>query len=105
DSLVLPTSRMILKEILNTLGNQGRISAAKVANFSYGMSQSKRKDDKILALSDAGIDFNLPYPPISGERPERKVDIIIFLDASAGIKEAPELKAAEKYARDRNLKF
>lgn len=35
-----------------------------------------------LDLIDAGIHCNLPYPPISGLRPERKPDIIIFVDAS-----------------------
>jgi hypothetical protein len=57
-----------------------------------------------LKLVDAGINFNLPYPPISGERPERKMDIIVFVDAS-GDNLAIDLKHAENYARNHGLKF
>jgi hypothetical protein len=57
-----------------------------------------------LKLIDSGLSFNLPYPPVSGERPDRKADVLIFLDSSAG-KITKELKKTEKYARDHGLKF
>ncbi|HEB41417.1 MAG TPA: hypothetical protein ENI08_00165 [Candidatus Dependentiae bacterium] len=57
-------------------------------------------------MVDAGIEFNLPYPPISGERSaERKADVIIFLDYSGDIKSSSELKKCEDYARNKGLKF
>ena len=40
---------------------------------------------------------------MSGERPERKADVLFFLDSSAGVIPG-ELKKVEKYARDHGLK-
>ncbi|MFZ5954774.1 MAG: hypothetical protein ACOYT8_06810 [Candidatus Dependentiae bacterium] len=76
---------------------------AYVPNFMKGITQSKTPHSPLLALGDAGFDFNLPYPPISGRRPERKADIIIFIDASAAIPE--EFVRVEQYARKHGLKF
>ena len=67
--------------------------------------------EEYVHMEDAGIDFNLPYPPISGDRPERTADIIIFVDASGDcsgkntegnqwIANGLALKQAEQYARD-----
>jgi len=76
----------------------------EVFNYMYGMSGQELKDRPTLKLVDAGIDFNLPYPPISGERPERKAYIIVFLDFSAGSL-LYSLKKIEEYARKKGLKF
>lgn len=76
---------------------------AYVANFMKGVSQSKTPNADLLALGDAGFDFNLPYPPISGRRPERTVDIMIVIDASSAIPE--EFVRVEQYAQKNGLKF
>ena len=69
------------------------------------MKKSPIANEPHIQLVDAGLDFNLPYPPISGQRPQRAADVIIFLDASKTIKDAPSLRKAEQYARRHNLKF
>ncbi len=86
---------------------QDRFVYSEVNNFTYGMPSSPVGDLSVLKMVDAGAQpgFNLPYPPISGERPERKADIIIFLDMSWPLSEAKELKSAEQYAYTNNLKF
>jgi len=83
-----------------------KLSWAEVFNFTRDMSISPIKDKKIIKLVDAGIEFNLPYPPISGERSEeRKADVIIFLDYSGDITSSQALKKCEDYARRKGLKF
>lgn len=81
-------------------------SWAEALNFSVGLSNSPVRERKVLKLVDAGAfpGFNLPYPPISGERPERQADVMIFLDASADDL-ALRMKQVEQYARAKNLKF
>jgi len=83
-----------------------KLSWAEVFNFTRDMPASPIKDKKVIKLVDAGIEFNLPYPPISGERSEeRKADVIIFLDYSGDITSSQELKKCEDYARNKGLKF
>ncbi len=83
-----------------------KLSWAEVFNFTKGMPASPIKDEETIKLVDAGIEFNLPYPPISGERSEeRKADVIIFLDYSGDIKSLNALKGCEDYARNKGLKF
>jgi phospholipase A2 len=53
-----------------------------VPNFFFGLKDVPGNTTDMLELVDAGADFNLPYPPISGLNPDRKADIIIFVDAS-----------------------
>ncbi len=88
------------------LSNQGesRITSADYRNFARGLPNVPLSDKRKLKMVDAGISYNLPYPPISGERTERKADIIIFVDASAGDFPA-DLKKAEAYARAHKLQF
>jgi cytosolic phospholipase A2 len=76
---------------------------AVMRNFMYGMASSPLKSDETMAPADAGIDFNLPLPPVL--YPARQADIIIIYDASLDIAGAPELKAAEEYARRNGLAF
>lgn len=86
-----------------------RLLGGVTHNFVLQMPQEKLRNDIYLQLIDAGISFNLPYPPISGERPERKADIIIFFDGSREIKESGlvvnQLRLTEQYARRKKLKF
>lgn len=85
--------------------SQKRITIAKMYNFAYQVPTSPTAESQKIYLMDAGIAFNLPYPPISGQRPERAADIIIFLDASADVSQSSALRSAEQYAHEHNLKF
>lgn len=92
--------RTLLKSRIANL----RFSWARIRNFMIGMDvKDVMKKNKIIKMVDAGIEANLPYVPVSGERPERKQDILIFFDFSKNIPSA--LQKAEEYARNNNLKF
>jgi cytosolic phospholipase A2 len=101
-------------EISNPLLHQGarmllprfgkrRMSTARVHNFMAGLHECPCATYKYLNLSDAGFAFNLPYPPVSGRRPERKVDILIIMDSSRTIKEGFQLQKIYEYAQRHNL--
>jgi phospholipase A2 len=77
---------------------------AALPNYMFGMKKQEISERTYLKLVDAGLAFNLPYPPVSGERVERKSDIILLCDMSATGKGHALLKA-EQYARSRGLKF
>ena len=96
---------MIEKKLIGSVGGK-RITTswAEIFNFMYGMAGQELVERKTIKFVDAGIDFNLPYPPVSGERPERKADIMIFLDFSGGSL-AAGMKKTEEYARRKGLKF
>lgn len=83
---------------------QKRPLSANYLNYTRGMPSSPIAKDREIRIVDAGIGFNLPYPPISGQRLQRKIDIIIFIDASGG-KIPDELVKTEKFAHDQGLKF
>lgn len=83
------------------LGNK-RILPAKVANFTFGMQESPRWQQRQLTLIDAGLAFNIPTPPLH----RRNVDIIIVLDNSDyPNKPAEALTSAREYAQERNILF
>ncbi len=95
---------IIEKSVLQSRAANMRFAWARARNFMVGMeTQDALKNNRILKLVDAGIECNLPYIPLSGEREERKQDILIFFDFSGKIPLA--LKKAENYARMKNLKF
>jgi len=77
---------------------------AEVFNFMFGLKEQELTSRETLKFVDAGIDFNLPYPPVSGQRPERKADILIYLDSSKDSIPAA-IKKCEEYARKRGLKY
>lgn len=113
DELIEDISNNILKSLMEKhviapLKGK-RVFWAEVNNYMKGIvdipnAYANLQTRETLKLVDAGIAFNLPYPPVSGERPERKADVMIFLDSSAG-SIANELKKTEKYARKHGLKF
>lgn len=104
-----------------------RLLPAKINNFSFGLelepanlgtrfwswNQIKTKIDQRLqkiahhqnipaqqfTLLDAGIDFNLPLPPLL--KPARQIDVIIIADISGSLPEHTELTKALKYAREK----
>ena len=103
-----------------------RILPAKINNFAFnleleptnlgtrfwGWDKIKTKIDQRLqkiahsqnipaqkfTLLDAGIDFNLPLPPLL--KPERQIDVIIIADISGSLPAQTELAKALKYARE-----
>jgi phospholipase A2 len=93
----------ILARIVHKYGND-RLVTAEYLNYLYQIAGIPRDTLPVLRLVDAGTAFNLPYPPISGLRPDRRADIIIFIDASAGTI-GGELRNVENYARANNLPF
>lgn len=74
-----------------------RLSPAKVKSLDLG------NENSFYTLVDAGIDFNLPVPPLL--KKERKIDLIIICDLSSNAETATELKYAEEYAVKNGLKF
>lgn len=96
-----------VQNIINTIlkkKGEFRFTTADYRNFVRDMQNVPLSDFRLLKMVDAGIGYNLPYPPISGQRPERKADIIIFVDASGD--DFPEdFKKTERYARAKNLPF
>jgi hypothetical protein len=96
---------LIEKIFINDVAND-RITCSEMNNFVVGMRKPITQLS-LLEMVDAGASpgFNLPYPPISGERSQRKADVLIFLDASASVQGGETLKEVEAYARANNLKF
>lgn len=99
------SSRLLKKmvaAIVQTIGTDRPISAY-FRNFTRGITQSPYGTLTNLKFVDAGINCNLPYPPVSGQRPDRLMDIIIIADASLDV--GDELKIVEEYAHTHGLKF
>ncbi len=96
-----------LKKVMVDIFGQRRFSWAEVFNFSYGVQSSVLKSFPALRMVDAAAlpGFGLPYPPVSGERPERSPDIYILIDYSDDMINASTLKDVEKYAKQKSLKF
>lgn len=89
------------QQLLNVSGR--RILPGKVSNPEFG-TRSTTSKKSFITLVDAGVDFNLPLPPLLN--PQRKIDIIIMFDASSDYAEnAPALQAAEQYAHQHNAPF
>jgi phospholipase A2 len=83
-----------------------QITAAAFKNFTFGMATSEISDQPNMQMVDAGLAFNLPYPPVSGEYGNRKADILIFIDASADqAHKGNALIQVAKYASEHNLHF
>lgn len=111
-NLTEQNKEFLQKRILSQIGHK-RITHCEEFNFTAGMEGSILRDEKYMILVDGGIGTNLPYPVVSGERPERAPDVLIFFEASAEISSIKknmdaalaELRKSEKYARSHNLKF
>ncbi|MFH1643880.1 MAG: hypothetical protein ABIA74_01770 [bacterium] len=104
DSEIIDKTTNVLQQIEKQTGlnltNQ-RFLDAKINNFSYGIENSFFADQEKLILVDAGMHFNLPFPPLL--KMNRNIDIFLVCDASAG--EENQLAKAEEYAKQRNIPF
>lgn len=72
-----------LKTIIDDLDlEKSRISSGKAYNFGFKIQQFEHKysNEKYIRCVDAGIDFNLPFPPLF----QRDIDIFIVCDATIG---------------------
>ncbi len=100
-----PVKILFEKKILPSI-KEKRPAYAEVFNFTAGIPGSPIRELKVMQLVDAGSSpgFNLPYPPVSGERPERKADILLFVDASAGTL-GEDFNKVVAYARANRLPF
>lgn len=92
-----PVLRGLITVLLKTSMRDLRISPAEFSNYSFGMKESVMPLKKRITLIDAGIDFNLPIPPLL--RRVRDIDVIICLDGSTRVQEARELSAIKRYAK------
>ncbi|KAJ2159614.1 hypothetical protein GGF46_002898 [Coemansia sp. RSA 552] len=63
--------------------------------------QSELGKAPLLSLMDAGMENNLPFAPLL--RPERKVDVVLCLDASADIEVMPWFARAERWAYEHGV--
>jgi cytosolic phospholipase A2 len=102
-SILAQALKKCLQLILASFIGDVRLFPSMLANFTYLYQNSPVRDDKTISLIDAGINFNLPFPPLL--RPARNIDIIIVYDASSNIEGASDLRQAEKYAKRNGLKF
>ena len=93
----------VVNTIINSPLNNFRLFPSMLRNFTHNAFYSPIREDKTICLIDAGIDFNLPIPPLL--RKNRNVDIIIIYDASGNIENAPELRHAQEYAECKGIKF
>lgn len=80
-----------------------RLFPSKMANFGYKVGNHALADTKRLTLVDAGIDFNLPFPPLL--RKNRNVDIIIVYDASSNNTDFDSLKGAKNWSIRNKVHF
>ena len=95
--------KKIIRLILERYGTARPISA-EYFNIVFGMDDRRFSKEKVTDIVDAGINCNIPYAPISGVRAERKADIMIIIDASAGAV-GEELKKVQEYARWHKFPF
>ncbi|OGB97089.1 hypothetical protein A3F06_04165 [candidate division TM6 bacterium RIFCSPHIGHO2_12_FULL_36_22] len=96
-----PILKGFIKVLLTTSMKDMRLSPAEFRNYTYGMAQSIIPDKQNITLIDAGIDFNLPFPPLL--RSGRNLDVIIFLDGSARIKGGREMQGVLRYAQEHGI--
>lgn len=102
-SAVQPILHHIIDDLVNSPLDDVRLAPSSLPNFTYKTATRELRDDKHLTLIDAGMYFNLPFPPLLRE--ERQVDIIIACDASANIKGCQTLHWTEEYMQLKGLKF
>ncbi|MGB8467742.1 MAG: hypothetical protein WCE21_01955 [Candidatus Babeliales bacterium] len=101
--LLSDTLRKCISILVDSAIGNARPFPSILSNFTYQCTQSPIADNHTIELVDAGIDFNLPFPPLL--RAARALDIVIVCDASSDIAGAPELKRAQQYAERHGLKF
>ncbi|NBO99721.1 MAG: hypothetical protein EBU90_06285 [Proteobacteria bacterium] len=95
---------------ITSLFSNVRLFPASVHNFMMALPDTSQSE-RTLTFVDAGIDFNLPFPPLLQK--DRAVDLIIVLDASSpvfkkdknGKFSIPGLQEAEIWAKTQSIPF
>lgn len=95
---------------ITSLFSNVRLFPASVHNFMMHLPDTSQSE-RTLTFIDAGIDFNLPFPPLLHK--DRAVDLIIVLDASSpvfkreknGNYSIPALEQAQVWAKAQGLPF
>ena len=87
---------MAQKIVLNFVESEVLDDIQKARPLSSQVFNFTPFEKDTMTLVDAGIDFNLPFPPLLQK--DRKIDLIIALDASATLATGQALKGAENYA-------
>ncbi len=100
---IIPLAQTIVRNIMMGVGDKRPIFS-EMRNFTYQMDRGPLVHKRMCKLVDAGIHFNIPYPPVSGDRPERRADIIIICDAS-GSDLTLDLKHMVAYAQKRGYRL
>jgi hypothetical protein len=100
---VQPILHSIIHDLVNSPLDDVRLAPSSLPNFTYKAATQALYDHKHLTLVDAGMSFNLPFPPLM--RKERAVDIILVCDASANIIGCQALHWAEEYMQAKNIAF
>lgn len=95
--------KKLMRLIVNSFLGEVRLFPSMLNNFTYQYEKSMLFSEKTITLVDAGIDFNVPLPPLL--RLARNLDLIIIYDTSSNIAGAPELIKAALYAKRKGLKF
>lgn len=102
NSLLSKLKDLPIHSKLNIDPTKKRLLDAEMNNFTYKMNARLGKD-KTLTLVDAGMDSNLPFPPLFTMN--RNIDIFIVCDASADIGKYRQLKEAANYAHRNGIPF
>lgn len=89
------TDSLISKQWLTT-----RLCSPTITNFTKGIRKSPFCYDENMYPVDAGIAFNIPFPPLL----TRSINLYIVCDASAGDPESAVTKC-EEYAKRHNYLF
>ena len=100
---IQPMMHRIIDDLVSSPLDRVRLAPSSLPNFTYKTTASELKENKTLTLVDAGLAFNLPFPPLLRE--ERQVNIILVCDASADITNFETLQWVEEYMQLKGLKF
>lgn len=92
-----------IQTVMNSPISDVRLLPSILKNFMYQYPACPLSNLKNLHLVDAGIDFNLPIPPLM--RPDRQSDIIIIYDASADFDATSQLTGAADYCKRKGIPF
>ncbi|TPX62538.1 hypothetical protein PhCBS80983_g00278 [Powellomyces hirtus] len=104
-SEIIPkTVRDRVLPLLEDISQLHPLSPITFPNIVYKMDEFGEKSEvEDIALMDSGMDNNIPFAPLL--RTERKVDVIIALNASMDIGIDPWLRRAEAYAKQQKVPF
>jgi len=85
--------------------HEERFLSSPIFNPTWKMDAHPFNERSQIEISDAGMSFNLPFPPLL--KKERCVDIILVCEASRSAQTpvGPELQRARDYVLRRGLKF